>query len=796
MQYQPLGRTGLKISAIGFGAGQLQILERSKAVGLLAAALQAGINYIDIDRHNDETLLRDAVRESGREILYAGKSFAVSASAMRRDLQLTMKRFSCSALDMYCLHMVRNKKELEERLGGPLKELLKAKRNGTVRSIGISGHRIPILKAALELGHFDYVVVPHNIIHRETEDLFKLTRKEGIGVITFMTFGGGVLIDPGWGQHPFHSILAPELPLRFALSQQDVSCILVGTNKLDHLNRLLTTVETLKPMSNTEAEKACRAITKALGENFCRGCRYCIKNGSHFTVEVDKILRLKAFAQRLDGLYAARQEYTKMNVKTEHFTEGVDLSVACPYGLDVIGELKEAHKILSEPPERRLDAGIRELRAKISAYQKEDEHYENLLASLRSKIAEEPDNPVLYHHLGECLMEAGEYRSAIKWLKKATRLKKKINWTHFSIGKCYVKQKNYESALRHLSLNLEICTDRVSHFHSWYFKAICYHERGNKTEMQKCLSRLKEYTGLFGSTETPEELELLQSISAAKEPGIEMVRGETGLQQGGQTADTLNQVLSSNQESGEFGTLPRLILDTSHFRQEHYTTNQIARIVGFCIDGGLSTLACSDEFDIEHTLKGLSHLSQERKGGVTILAIINPQKKNSLKALTRGLSRSLGHLPPLALCFHLENARDLKSIKSSPAFKPGKSLRDSGKVQALGLHIRHPVVAEAILSEIKDNVPFPVECIVVSPEALKAIQRGAKKGLPKTMPAMIVDTSHGEGNILNDIRKQLRDDKAAAPAIILRLHTIDEAWEILRLLIGRIEPGMLEDEPT
>jgi tetratricopeptide (TPR) repeat protein len=85
-----------------------------------------------------------------------------------------------------------------------------------------------------------------------------------------------------------------------------------------------------------------------------------------------------------------------------------------------------------------------------------------------------------------------------------------MNWIYFSIGKCYYKINDVKNSFRYLNINLKICRDPRSHFHSWYFKALNHEKLGNKQKVLDCLKKVVSYKAFFKAYEIPEELSLLK----------------------------------------------------------------------------------------------------------------------------------------------------------------------------------------------------------------------------------------------------------------------------------------------
>jgi len=149
---------------------------------------------------------------------------------------------------------------------------------------------------------------------------------------------------------------------------------------------------------------------------------------------------------------------------------------------------------------------------------RETEDYDGAIEFILTLLPDHPDNPVLQFTLGECYMEKEAYPGAIASLRRALELRPKMNWAYFSLGKCHYKIGEDEAALEAMNRNIEICEDRLSHFHAWFFKAMILHRTGRPDRARAALEEAKGFEEFFGKAEIPEELAFLAELDEAGEP--------------------------------------------------------------------------------------------------------------------------------------------------------------------------------------------------------------------------------------------------------------------------------------
>ncbi len=203
MQRRSLGRTGVTVSVIGFGGIPVGSLDYSKGGMVIKHALKMGMNFFDTAPNYgaSESIIGRTLEEFREECIIATKTEEkIRADAASSGIEESLKKLRTSYIDLIQLHGIDNKWTLERVMatGGVLEALKKARRQGKVRFIGITGHEPQILIEALKTGEFDTVMVPLNIDNKEAaEKLIPLANEMNVGIIIMKPFGGrGSLWSP------------------------------------------------------------------------------------------------------------------------------------------------------------------------------------------------------------------------------------------------------------------------------------------------------------------------------------------------------------------------------------------------------------------------------------------------------------------------------------------------------------------------------------------------------------------------------------------------------------------------
>ena len=155
IEYRTLGKTGLKLSSVGFGCmitSDASVIDRS---------LDLGINYFDTARDyqggNNERLLGAAVRSRRAKVYISTKTAALERQEAVEDLETSLKTLGTDYIDIWLLHDRSRASEISPEL---VEVMLSAKKQGKARFIDVSTHRgqAQVIPALVANGQFDVVM--------------------------------------------------------------------------------------------------------------------------------------------------------------------------------------------------------------------------------------------------------------------------------------------------------------------------------------------------------------------------------------------------------------------------------------------------------------------------------------------------------------------------------------------------------------------------------------------------------------------------------------------------------------
>lgn len=264
MEYRVLGKTGLTISALGFGGIPIQRIDAEGTKELMLHVLDAGVNYVDSARGYtvSEEYLGYALEGIREKFVIATKSMARDKAGMARDVEISLKNFRTEYIDLYQFHNP-NFTQLAQILapGGAMEALQEAKAAGKIGHIGITLHSADVLKQVLEYDWVETVMFPYNIVETQGEELFARCAEKNIGVICMKPLAGGALEDA-------------TLAMRFIANNPHVTVAIPGMATVEELQQNAAAYADNSPLTPEELEKI-RQLRRELGTQFCRRCNYC-----------------------------------------------------------------------------------------------------------------------------------------------------------------------------------------------------------------------------------------------------------------------------------------------------------------------------------------------------------------------------------------------------------------------------------------------------------------------------------------------------------------------------------------
>lgn len=241
-----LGKTGEKLSVIGFGGIMLNDNPQDFANELVAKAYNLGVNYYDVAPNygNAEERLGPALEPYRKNCFLACKSHERSAEGAQKNLEDSLRKLRTDHFDLYQLHALSSVDEVKEVFGpnGAMETFVKAKRDGKVKHLGFSAHSVDAALLAMNNYDFDSVLFPINFACWHAGDfgpqVFAEAEKRGMGILalkamalTRLKDGEDKLYKNVW-YRPILEEDIMKMALKFTLSKNVTAAIPPGKNTL------------------------------------------------------------------------------------------------------------------------------------------------------------------------------------------------------------------------------------------------------------------------------------------------------------------------------------------------------------------------------------------------------------------------------------------------------------------------------------------------------------------------------------------------------------------------------------
>ena len=329
MEYRILGKTGLKISRLGFGGIPIQRIDAQGTKLLMHRLMEAGVNFIDTARGYtvSEEYLGVALEGIRDRFVLATKSMATTKEAMAADIDRSLQNLRTDYIDLYQIHNP-SPAAYETILapGGALEALLEAKQAGKIRHIGLTTHSVELLEKAMEQPWVETLMFPYNIVETQATELIARCAEKNIGFIDMKPLAGGAIEDA-------------TLALRYIAANPAVTVIIPGMAEIKELEQNLAAIEDATPLTAQEQEKI-QAIRSELGTQFCRRCNYCAPCTAG--IPISAVFLFEGYLSRYGLENWAKDRYDAL---AGHASDCVDCGACeprCPYGLPIRQMLKTA----------------------------------------------------------------------------------------------------------------------------------------------------------------------------------------------------------------------------------------------------------------------------------------------------------------------------------------------------------------------------------------------------------------------------------------------------------------------
>jgi hypothetical protein len=345
LSYRVLGKTGLKVTTVGFGCmitSDASVVER---------AADLGINYFDTARGyqqgNNERMVGAALKRKRKDLFLSTKSGSAGKEAALKDLETSLRELGTDYVDIWYLHGKDGPADVTDDL---LEAQRIAKQQGKIRFSGVSTHRgqLELIPWLAKNGAVDVVLTAYNFsMDKYMDAAIEQAAKAGMGVVGMKVMAGGSRkVKPG-------DPLAPKLKregamlatLKWVLRNPVVHTTIPSMTDMAQLDENLRALA--EPYGPAEEKLLARQL-EYISPMYCRMCGKC-EGTCAKGLPVADILRYLTYADGYGQFSLGREEFLALapEVTEVRCRECSTCTVNCPFGVKVAKRLTRAQELFA-----------------------------------------------------------------------------------------------------------------------------------------------------------------------------------------------------------------------------------------------------------------------------------------------------------------------------------------------------------------------------------------------------------------------------------------------------------------
>jgi predicted aldo/keto reductase-like oxidoreductase len=324
-----MGSTGITVPQNGFGALPIQRVSLEEAVKILRRAYEGGMRFFDTARaYSDSEEKLGAAFGDGwldrEDIIITTKTAAKTPEAFWKDLETSLKNLKTDYIDVYQFHLMGQCWKPGDGTG-MYECMLEAKKQGKIRHIGGTAHKIGIAEELAESGLYETIQYPMSYLAEDREiELIKTCNRNNIGFICMKGLAGGLITNSG-------------AAMAFA-AQFDGLVPIWGIQKMSELEEWLSYMKDT-PTMDEEITAFIEKEREELKGEFCRGCGYCMP--CTVGIQINNCNRMSLMLRRAPSAGWLSEQWQKEMEKIEECINCGACLKKCPYELDIPNLLKK-----------------------------------------------------------------------------------------------------------------------------------------------------------------------------------------------------------------------------------------------------------------------------------------------------------------------------------------------------------------------------------------------------------------------------------------------------------------------
>ena len=333
LEYRILGKTGLKVTSVGFGC----MITSDPSV--ISKAVDLGVNYFDTARGyqhgNNERMVGAALGDRRKSVFVSTKSEAEDKKSALADLDTSLQELRTDYLDIWYLH---SKDEPESLNAGLLEAVQFAKAQGKARFVGLSTHSAEtMVPAAIKTGVLDVVLITYNYtMGIRLDPVIGAAEKAGLGVVAMKVMAHGKKdLKPGVGP----------AALKWVLKNKGVRTTIPSMVDMDQLDQNFRTMSSAFSPADQAVLTACLDQLAPVYCRMCGNCRGMCPRG----LPVAVMLRYLTYADGYGQFALGRERFQGLpeDIRNVRCADCGTCIVDCPNGVQVSRRLGKAQALFA-----------------------------------------------------------------------------------------------------------------------------------------------------------------------------------------------------------------------------------------------------------------------------------------------------------------------------------------------------------------------------------------------------------------------------------------------------------------
>lgn len=364
MEYRINRRTGDRISVLGFGTSYIAEAGEKDAVATIQRAYEGGVNYYDLATAESRTFpyfgtALGTVRKNVIYQIHFGANYAsgtygwsTDGETIRRSIEWQLTQLKTDYIDYGFIHCIDELSDWQEyQKNGALSYLMKMKKQGVVKHIGLSSHTPATIQRVLDEATVDMLMFSVNPGYDyqkgdyakgsvdERSSIYSRCEVEGIGISVMKPFSGGQLLDAA--RSPFRKALTQYQCIQYALDRPGVLTVLPGMSnvaQVEHLLGFLGATEAEKNYSVIGSFSPAEAVGKCV---YCNHCKPCPMG-----LDIGIINKYYDLARNGDSM--AAEHYRNLDIKADACVQCGHCESRCPFHVKQESRMKEINVFFSK----------------------------------------------------------------------------------------------------------------------------------------------------------------------------------------------------------------------------------------------------------------------------------------------------------------------------------------------------------------------------------------------------------------------------------------------------------------